>query len=444
MKKALKNLAAAALIFCLLTTSLLYASAVEFVASDSKISANAQKGNTELTSVRISASVTEIGDNAFNGCTNLETVIFENEKNILAIGDRAFHGTKWISSLSSCTPDTDCIIINGILVKYLGSAESFRVPDSVHTVNYGAFEKNTAIKELILPRTVKYVLGYAVSECSSLAEIKFEHGANDELIFGDNALRDSALQSISLPESLRAVSQKCFAGCTSLKSVYLPSQLRSIGNRAFSDCSALTEINSAEGKNRLPDSLKQIEYMAFNGCSALTEITLGRGALILDDLIFSDCHSLMTINAYDNMMTVGNYAFGIRLEGKDSQTYIPSRIEGITVNILPSEAKYIMRNQIKLIKYCNHPDGGHSLLSPITYTLKKDALSSPYMLGDIDQNGKLTAADARKLLRAAATLEDFNDLELGDINMDGQIKASDARLLLRLAAKLDTYNEVLI
>ena len=64
---------------------------------------------------------------------------------------------------------------------------------------------------------------------------------------------------------------------------------------------------------------------------------------------------------------------------------------------------------------------------------------SAYILGDADDNGKVTASDARTALRFAASLDipDENRKKLCDINCDGIITAADARIILRTAAFLE-------
>ncbi len=63
-------------------------------------------------------------------------------------------------------------------------------------------------------------------------------------------------------------------------------------------------------------------------------------------------------------------------------------------------------------------------------------------LGDIDMNGKITAADARILLRYTAKLTDLTAAQkkLSDVNQDGKITAADARLVLRVSAKLEVLS----
>lgn len=65
--------------------------------------------------------------------------------------------------------------------------------------------------------------------------------------------------------------------------------------------------------------------------------------------------------------------------------------------------------------------------------------------GDATLSDKLSAADARLILRYGAGLETgFNDLQkrVADINNDEQINAADARLALRLSANLDKESDI--
>lgn len=58
--------------------------------------------------------------------------------------------------------------------------------------------------------------------------------------------------------------------------------------------------------------------------------------------------------------------------------------------------------------------------------------------GDVDNDGKVTAADARLALRVSARLEtlDEESFNAADVNGNGVVNAKDARSILRYAAKL--------
>ena len=57
--------------------------------------------------------------------------------------------------------------------------------------------------------------------------------------------------------------------------------------------------------------------------------------------------------------------------------------------------------------------------------------------GDVDHDGKVTAADARKILRISAQLDSASDSQTADnadMNDDGRVTAEDARLALLKAS----------
>lgn len=63
-------------------------------------------------------------------------------------------------------------------------------------------------------------------------------------------------------------------------------------------------------------------------------------------------------------------------------------------------------------------------------------------IGDVNGDSKITASDARIVLRVAAHLEpETENIQLyGDINKDKKITASDARTILRIAANLENID----
>lgn len=63
----------------------------------------------------------------------------------------------------------------------------------------------------------------------------------------------------------------------------------------------------------------------------------------------------------------------------------------------------------------------------------------PVKKGDVNGDGKVTADDARKALRASVRLENLNEKEksAADINGDGKVTADDARTILRKSARLE-------
>ncbi|MBQ6067833.1 MAG: zinc finger-like domain-containing protein [Clostridia bacterium] len=69
-----------------------------------------------------------------------------------------------------------------------------------------------------------------------------------------------------------------------------------------------------------------------------------------------------------------------------------------------------------------------------------------YEIGDVDNDGAISAADARLALRASVGLEkmekDTQRFLSADADIDGKITSADARLILRVSVKLDTFYKI--
>lgn len=69
-----------------------------------------------------------------------------------------------------------------------------------------------------------------------------------------------------------------------------------------------------------------------------------------------------------------------------------------------------------------------------------------YTLGDYSGDGKVTAEDARAVLRVSAKIDnaDASKTFIADIDADGKLTATDARRILRVSAKLEKFNVVTV
>lgn len=79
-----------------------------------------------------------------------------------------------------------------------------------------------------------------------------------------------------------------------------------------------------------------------------------------------------------------------------------------------------------------------------------DVINNPvepqYMLGDVNLDKKITAADARLALRISARLENYPAVDNvvflnADVNGDGVITAADARIILRVSAGISEFSD---
>lgn len=83
-------------------------------------------------------------------------------------------------------------------------------------------------------------------------------------------------------------------------------------------------------------------------------------------------------------------------------------------------------------------DASESLIPTGTQFYFGESLYTIIIRGDLNFDGRITASDAREMLRIASKLENADDITLtaGDLNSDGKISASEARSALRFSARL--------
>lgn len=125
------------------------------------------KAATDGGVVTIPAGVTVIAPGAFAQCTAAKELKFEGgEENITYIGARAFNG----SGIEAADED-GFIIVNGILARYTGSAETVVVPDEVTTVGSYAFG-----------RGVKNIVFRSNSQLSAIEDNAFTNAADLEKV----------------------------------------------------------------------------------------------------------------------------------------------------------------------------------------------------------------------------------------------------------------------
>ena len=92
------------------------------------------------------------------------------------------------------------------------------------------------------------------------------------------------------------------------------------------------------------------------------------------------------------------------------------------------------------VRICTHCGDRETEIIPQLPEIPNDPVKPEKMLADANGDNKITAADARLILRMAAKLETSSDAEIAylDINGDKKITAADARIALRISAKIDS------
>ena len=224
-----------------------------------KIGEDALKDNTTITSVTIPASVTEIGSNAFAGCTNLTIVNYAGDWSNLTIQS----GNPAVQDAANAPLfDFEFILNNTAVVvtnyKYNGAAADVTIPSRyqgkpVTTIGHAAFF-NSAVTSVTIPDSVTSISDEAFINCPKLTNISIP---NSVTYIGFSAFSScTSLKSITLPSSLSFISGALFLGCSQLTTIHIPVSVTSIGNNAFADCPSLMTVTYPGSKTQWDDITK--------------------------------------------------------------------------------------------------------------------------------------------------------------------------------------------
>lgn len=224
-----------------------------------KIGEAAFQDNTTITSVTIPASVTEIGSNAFAGCTNLTSVTYGGDWSKLTIqsGNPAVEDAVNAQLFDfDFTPDNTAAIVTNY--KYNGAAADVTIPSRykgkpVTTIGHAAFF-NSAVTSVTIPDSVTSISDNAFINCPQLTNISIP---NSVTYIGFSAFNScTSLKSITLPSSLSFISGALFLGCSQLTTIHIPVSVTSIGNNAFADCPSLMTVTYPGSKTQWDDITK--------------------------------------------------------------------------------------------------------------------------------------------------------------------------------------------
>jgi len=285
------------------------------------IEENAFLNNDNLTFVMIPHSVVSINRDAFSHCENLTDIIIDyiwtpSYVGTLSIGDDAFNG---------------CFDL-----------EQIYLPPTLTHIGKSAF-KSCGINSIVIPSSVFEIGSYAFSNCANLSEVIFEGSSvsADYGIFWDcfninyisinsNIISSGAIFNVcskeatvhispsllkiktlfaynypakylDLEDGRTSIEEEAFFSWEHLTDVHLPFDLESIGNRAFSFCISLSTLN-------FTNNLKYIGEEAFIGCVNLLDIDL-RSIESIGNCAFAGCEKLTHLTLNNNLNEIGNYIF---------------------------------------------------------------------------------------------------------------------------------------
>lgn len=222
---------------------------------------------------------------------------------------------------------------NGITITgYKGTATNVTIPQGTMSISSNAFYGNTTITSVSIPDSVKSIGNGAFSGCTALKSVSVNkdnenYQSKDGILYNkktkDMVVVPNAISgSISILDGTTYVSG--FSGNTAITSVTIPNSVTSIGNYAFSGCTALKSIYvdkdnenyqskdgvlynkktkaivlvplSISGSVEILDGTTSIDKLAFRDRSGLKSITIPNSVTSIGEGSFYSCIGLAVVN----------------------------------------------------------------------------------------------------------------------------------------------------
>ena len=182
------------------------------------------------------------------------------------------------------------------------------------------------ISAVSIPGSVKTISDNAFYSCDNLISVSFSEGLTD---IGEYAFSYcTALVSVDVPDSVTSIGRRAFYSCTSLASITVPDGVI-LGEEAFVDTAYYNNPNSwingilyvgnqliatdytSSGDLVIKDGVLSIPASAFIGCEGLTSVSIPDSVISVGDYAFASCSNLSSISIGSSVVSIGENAFSM-------------------------------------------------------------------------------------------------------------------------------------
>ena len=178
----------------------------------------------------------------------------------------------------------------------------------ITAIGSGMFRGCTALESVTLPETVVSIGEDAFYGCTALTAFSFPKSLKE---IGKNSFHSSGLTAAELPGC--ALGWGAFYACAGLKTVTIGEGTETIPAECFRKCAALESVT-------LPDSVKEIncggfaEQGAFSECAALKAVSIGKGIETIHQNAFRTTGEGLEVTFREGVTAVPAEAFRYRTE----------------------------------------------------------------------------------------------------------------------------------
>lgn len=238
-------------------------------------------GMKYLKSVKLPSTITTIKEGAFAGCVDLEEINLPAALSYL--GDAAFASCSSLKRVNIEPGNNHFVVVNGVLYTSDMSVmvRALDSPDNSHII---LSEKQTAAHT------------GALCGCPSVTHFTFAR--NIDRVEDGFFAGCKNLKQVDLVDGMWGIGAGSFRN-TGIETIDLPNSIREIANGAFAECNSLRHIT-------IPENVKRLEFYTFNMCDYLETVELGNKLYLIDEKAFDGLADDLVIIVPENK-TIATY-----------------------------------------------------------------------------------------------------------------------------------------
>lgn len=272
---------------------------------------------------------TKLASYAFQYCTNLKSVTLPDT--MTEIDSYAFYGCG-----EDFYTEKDGALYLGTQsnpYRFLVKAKSVditecTIPQGVEVIFAEAFAGCGNLTEISIPDSVKTIGRYAFENCSKLSSVKLPASLTeiDEGVF----YGCTSIANVSIPETVTSIARNAFANCGNMGVVILPSELQNLDKDAFYN-TAVSGIEYMGGKYMSSSNNEHFVLIAPVN-NSITSLTVHADAKTVVFSAFAGCASLAEVIVEEGNESYASDGGIVYNKNKTEFVFVPSAIKEVVVS----------------------------------------------------------------------------------------------------------------
>ena len=220
------------------------------------------KGKTSIVNLTLPSKLTQIGDNAFNGCKNIATITCKAIEPPVITDNvfPAYTATLYVP-VGSRSKYQNATGWNNFATVFEGEWKEV-------TLDGMTFVYATGDKTATLTKTTSTEKDVTIRGSFDIDGVTYKVTAIGNSAFKGN----TSVVNLKISENIKSIGAYAFQSCSNLKRVELPSTLTDIGDKAFDGCKNLTHVCS---KAKTPTDIPENTFSAYTAKLFVPDGTLG-------------------------------------------------------------------------------------------------------------------------------------------------------------------------